>query len=89
LKALRGIVRLQAIVRRQLAVTVKCMNALLRVQERARERRARSSADGRGSQDALAGSNSAKDAEVHPAFIRVCNVGLVTVLRVDARLWAQ
>jgi hypothetical protein len=86
LKALRGIVRLQAIVRgrfvrRQLAVTVKCMNALLRVQERARERRARSSSDGRGSQDALAGRNSAKeDAEVRPAFIRVCNVGLVTVV---------
>ncbi|XP_006654722.2 protein IQ-DOMAIN 1-like [Oryza brachyantha] len=58
LKALRGIVRLQALVRgrlvrRQLAVTVKCMNALLRVQERARERRARTSADGRDSRDAL------------------------------------
>ncbi|GJM89607.1 hypothetical protein PR202_ga05815 [Eleusine coracana subsp. coracana] len=69
LKALRGIVRLQAIVRgrfvrRQLAVTVKCMNALLRVQERARERRARSSADGRGSQDDRNGrANPAKDAE--------------------------
>uniref|UniRef100_A0A0E0A265 DUF4005 domain-containing protein n=1 Tax=Oryza glumipatula TaxID=40148 RepID=A0A0E0A265_9ORYZ len=58
LKALRGIVRLQALVRgrlvrRQLAVTLKCMNALLRVQERARERRARCSADGRDSQDAV------------------------------------
>ncbi|KAL6620605.1 hypothetical protein ACP70R_035744 [Stipagrostis hirtigluma subsp. patula] len=72
LKALRGIVRLQALVRgrlvrRQLAVTVKCMNALLRVQERARERRARSSADGRGSQDPAAERNgradSTKDAE--------------------------
>jgi hypothetical protein len=42
LKVLRGIVRLQAIlcsrfVRRKLAVTVKCMNALLWVQECARE----------------------------------------------------
>ncbi|KAF0926492.1 hypothetical protein E2562_025984 [Oryza meyeriana var. granulata] len=59
LKALRGIVRLQALVRgrlvrRQLAVTLKCMNALLRVQERARERRAPCSADGRDSHDALA-----------------------------------
>ncbi|KAL5229851.1 hypothetical protein ABZP36_028627 [Zizania latifolia] len=58
LKALRGIVRLQALVRgrlvrRQLAVTLKRMNALLRVQERARERRARCSADGRDSHDAL------------------------------------
>ncbi|CAL4961797.1 unnamed protein product [Urochloa decumbens] len=58
LRALRGIVRLQAIVRgrrvrKQLAVTLKCMNALVRVQERARDRRARISADGRDSQDVL------------------------------------
>ncbi|KAF6997159.1 hypothetical protein CFC21_013415 [Triticum aestivum] len=50
LKALRGIVRLQALVRgrlvrRQLAVTLSRMEALLRVQERAMERRARCSAD--------------------------------------------
>ncbi|RCV16753.1 hypothetical protein SETIT_3G163300v2 [Setaria italica] len=69
LKALRGIVRLQALVRgrlvrKQLAVTLKCMHALLRVQERAREQRARSSADGHGSQDALKGrATSTKDAE--------------------------
>jgi len=77
LKALRGIVRLQALVRgrlvrKQLAVTLKCMHALLRVQERARERRARSSADGHGSrgqdrgQDALIGrASSTKDAMVY------------------------
>jgi len=73
LKALRGIVRLQALVRgrlvrKQLAVTLKCMHALLRVQERARERRARSSADGHGSrgQDALNGrASSTKDAMVY------------------------
>ncbi|RCV26993.1 hypothetical protein SETIT_5G290100v2 [Setaria italica] len=58
LRALRGIVRLQALVRgrrvrKQLAVTLKCMNALVRVQERARDRRARISADGRDSQDVL------------------------------------
>ncbi|KAF6985902.1 hypothetical protein CFC21_003715 [Triticum aestivum] len=56
LKALRGIVRLQALVRgrlvrRQLAVTLSRMEALLRVQERAMERRARCSADAQ-SQDA-------------------------------------
>jgi hypothetical protein len=56
LRALRGIVRLQALVRgrrvrKQLAVTLKCMNALVRVQERARDRRFRISADGRHSQD--------------------------------------
>jgi hypothetical protein len=58
LRALRGIVRLQALVRgrhvrKQLSVTLKCMNALVRVQERARERRFRISADGRHSQDIL------------------------------------
>uniref|UniRef100_A0A0A9GDD8 DUF4005 domain-containing protein n=1 Tax=Arundo donax TaxID=35708 RepID=A0A0A9GDD8_ARUDO len=58
LRALRGIVRLQALVRgrrvrKQLAVTVKCMNALVRVQERARDRRARTSADGRDAHDVL------------------------------------
>ncbi|XP_066312409.1 protein IQ-DOMAIN 6-like [Miscanthus floridulus] len=58
LRALRGIVRLQALVRgrrvrKQLAVTLKCMNALVRVQERARDRRFRISAYGRHSQDIL------------------------------------
>ncbi|OEL33076.1 hypothetical protein BAE44_0005904 [Dichanthelium oligosanthes] len=71
LKALRGIVRLQALmrgrlVRKQLAVTLKCMHALLRAQERAREQRARSSADGHGLKDALNGRvTSTKDAEVY------------------------
>ncbi|KAL5202930.1 hypothetical protein ABZP36_013882 [Zizania latifolia] len=67
LQALRGIVRLQALmrarlVRRQLAVTLKCMNALLRVQECARERRARCSADGRDSHDALGERDGRVDA---------------------------
>ncbi|XP_062185911.1 protein IQ-DOMAIN 6-like [Phragmites australis] len=58
LRALRGIVRLQALVRgrrvrQQLAVTVKCMNALVRAQERARDRRSRISADGRDAHDVL------------------------------------
>uniref|UniRef100_A0A0D9WJ79 DUF4005 domain-containing protein n=1 Tax=Leersia perrieri TaxID=77586 RepID=A0A0D9WJ79_9ORYZ len=71
LKALRGIVRLQALVRgrlvrRQLAVTLKCMSALVRVQERAMERRvaARCSADGRDSHDAAGDrSDAIKQAE--------------------------
>lgn len=74
MKALRGIVRLQALVRgrlvrRQLAVTLKCMQALVRVQERAWERRARCSADGGDSQDAHAERNGLadpmKEAKVH------------------------
>ncbi|XP_037473176.1 protein IQ-DOMAIN 1-like [Triticum dicoccoides] len=65
LKALRGIVRLQALVRgrlvrRQLAVTLSRMEALLRVQERAMERRARCSADAQ-SQDAPGDRNGRAD----------------------------
>ena len=78
LRALRGIVRLQALVRgrrvrKQLAVTVKCMQALVRVQARARDRRTRLSADGRdSSQDTLddRGSHAdpVKEAEVYALF---------------------
>lgn len=73
MKALRGIVRLQALVRgrlvrRQLAVTLSRMEALLRVQERAMERRARCSADAQ-SQDAPSDRNgradSLRETEVH------------------------
>uniref|UniRef100_A0ACD5T7Y4 Uncharacterized protein n=1 Tax=Avena sativa TaxID=4498 RepID=A0ACD5T7Y4_AVESA len=65
LKALRGIVRLQALVRgrlvrRQLAVTLSRMQALLRVQERAMERRARCSADAQ-SMDTLSDRNGRAD----------------------------
>ncbi|KAM0929997.1 hypothetical protein ACQ4PT_001231 [Festuca glaucescens] len=65
-RALRGIVRLQAMVcgrrvRQQLAVTIKCMKALLRVQARARDRRTRLSADGRDSHDALYDRGSRAD----------------------------
>ncbi|KQK09422.1 protein IQ-DOMAIN 1 isoform X2 [Brachypodium distachyon] len=66
LRALKGIVRLQALVRgrrvrKQLAVTVKCMQALVRVQARARDRRTRLSADGHDSQDLHADSGSHAD----------------------------
>uniref|UniRef100_A0ACD5U0V7 Uncharacterized protein n=1 Tax=Avena sativa TaxID=4498 RepID=A0ACD5U0V7_AVESA len=67
LKALRGIVRLQALVRgrlvrRQLAVTLSRMQALLRVQERAMERRARCSADAGDALDTLSDRNGRADA---------------------------
>ena len=62
-------------VRKQLAVTVKCMQALVRVQARARDRRTRLSANGRdSSQDTLddrgshAHADPVKEAEVYTLF---------------------
>lgn len=92
MRALRGIVRLQALVRgrrvrKQLAVTLKCMNALVRVQERARDRRARVSADARDSHDVPeVRRDPVREAEVYT--LQVVQTSIVLAfgeLRRDAR----
>ncbi|XP_074332919.1 protein IQ-DOMAIN 6-like isoform X2 [Apium graveolens] len=58
LRALKGVVKIQALVRgrqvrKQAAVTLKCMQALVRVQARVRARRVRMSMEGQAVQDML------------------------------------
>lgn len=86
MKALKGVVRLQALVRgrqvrKQAAVTLRCMQALVRVQARVRARRVRMSIEGQAVQNMLnerrTQADLLKEAEVHQitiAYALILNV---------------
>lgn len=71
MRALKAIVRIQALVRgrqvrKQAAITLKCMHALVRVQARVRARRAQMSAEGLEANDTnwQENTDTLKDAQV-------------------------
>ena len=94
MRALKGIVRLQALfrggqVRKQAAVTLRCMQALVRVQARVRARRVRMSIEGQAVQKMLDEHRSKADilkqAEVPLTktlvAISICKMSLFAVLK--------
>lgn len=74
LRALKGLVRLQALVRghavrKQAAITLRCMQALVRVQARVRARRVRMALESQTSQQKL---QQQLEHEAHVREIEVC-----------------
>ncbi len=85
MRALKGLVRLQALirghaVRRQAAITLKCMQALVRVQARVRARRVRMTEEGLAIQQTISQSRlmeaQIRESEVWKIFSSPNSLGL-------------
>lgn len=91
LRALRAVVRLQAIfrgrqVRKQAAVTLKCMQALVRVQARVRARNVRNSPEGKAVQKLLEEHRNQADDPVKLVEVVSYNI-LYDYFQVIIRRW--
>jgi len=110
LRALRAVVRLQAIfrgrlVRKQAAVTLRCMQALLRVQAHVRARNVRNSPEGKAVQKLLDEyrnlADPSKEIEVnklrqdyvtfsnHDSEMLTCSIFVVTVISKDGVIFLE
>lgn len=86
---MKGVVRIQALVRgrqvrKQAAVTLRCMQALVRVQARVRARRVRMSIEGQAVQNMLnerrTQAELLKEAEVQPSKQTIKNFNHIPIL---------
>ncbi len=98
MRALKGLVRLQALirghaVRRQAAITLKCMQALVRVQARVRARRVRMTEEGLAIQQTISQSRlmeaQIRESEVWKNFSFPKSLGLFVTLKHSCKTLPQ